>query len=323
MHDFLRIQRKWIATLVFLGLFAALFIPSVSYADYNPWDFITLIDPTCFLASYRCVPVGCGCNIHGCFDLVCNAFPAAFIETPSSPFSSEISFVSELISLLTVASPLNAAGSGGAAQEGQTNLRFYEAHVFNFPTLWYMELAFPLHRICPYDGVAWELNYLSELDFISWRTGAADYLTMDYLFGALASVSHACELNSILSVGGISITDSCMGSWGLTYPRTGFVVTNSKAVASAAAAYRALRVVSNPLGRIVTLPKIFNAAGYLQMGMPGEPFRAKPLNCIPVGMSALAWDNIDIKPFPNENRGYVWVWWENRCCCLPTTMCVI
>lgn len=317
-----------------------LFAPTAHAGEvgFDPWEFIGLVDPTCYLMTYKCVPLGCGCSKTPpmCYDSVCHAYPAAFIETPVKPWDSEISFISFMMGAIRYLMPdMVIGGGGGSAQEGQNNLKYTEAHVFNFPTWWYFEMMFPLHRTCPYRGAVWELNYMSELDAINWRTGASDYITKQFIFSMLAQITQVCELKALSdsftttlptvptlpTIPGLGDMDVCMGTWGPTYPRTGFAIANSKAVGSAMNAYRALRVVSSPMLRVVLGPRDLGANGFLQIGSPGGAFRGKPINCIPVGATPLVWDNADIRPIPAENKGYVWVWWETACCCWPTTLC--
>lgn len=309
----MRHKRLVVMAVVILFAFACY---SPTYASDSIFDLYAYLDlEQCYLQGYTCVPLGCGCSIHGCFDLVCHHYPAAFIETPMSPGNSRIPILGELISALLGGVDLHD-GAGGSAQDGDTYLKYYEAHVFSFPTAWYMRARYPLMRVCDDPLESIQLNYLSELD-PSWRTGAADYLTLSTIFSNIAAVSGICQIGGIA---GLGLSDLCMGTWGPTYPRTGFTNANSQAVASASDAYRALRVTSKPGLRIVLNQRRFDPQGKLQIGAPIN-HRGKPLNCFAPGTTPLAWDNSTIQPGAERN-GYVWVWWERTCCCKLTTGCV-
>ena len=275
----------------------------------------------CFLPGYICIPEGCGCyGILGCFDLVCHNYPAAFVETSLVPGQSQVPIIGELISAL-VAAGSKENGGGGSSQDGNTHLKYYEAHVFSYKTASYIRERYPMLRVCSDDSESSQLNYLSELD-ASWRTGAADYLTMSYIFSQLAAVAGICDKAAKGGGlgGGMGLSDLCMGTWGPTYPRTGFTNANSKAVASASDAYRALRVTSKSTGRTVLNQKNLDVKGKLQIGAP-KGFRGKPSNCIAPGTTPIAWDNRTIQPTA-EKDGYVWVWWQQKCCCKKTSACM-
>ena len=105
----------------------------------------------------------------------------------------------------------------------------------------------PLTHVCPYvSGSVWAVNYLSELDAVEWRSGLGDWSIASAISSITSLCSVAGAVSSALSQVGISLTDACMGTWGVTYPRTGFSNSYSEPVASAIAAYRADRVMATP-----------------------------------------------------------------------------
>lgn len=290
------------------------------------FGFLKLLDlPQCLLKSYRCVPLGC--SVIPPLDLICHNYPAGFVETTTAPFTSTVPFVGTLLSAMsqTYGSKL---GSGGAGQQGDANLHYFEAHVFNLPTRTFIKLAMPFLKLCSFGDIPWEVNYLSEIDAISWRTGVADYVSLQFLFGMIAQISQICTATTIadnagdaiggtINIGGTLFGDICMGTWGVTYPRTGFSNAQSEPIASAIAAYRASRVVAMPFLRVVLKPKLFDPNLKMQLG---HPRYAKPLNCFSKGTSPLFWDNLTTK-LP-KGQGYIWVLWEKMCCCFTSTGCI-
>ena len=156
----------------------------------------------------------------------------------------------------------------------------------------------------------------------------ADYTAFDFLLGAIDQVAQVCTITSIgdnvgnaagqnISFPGQTLSDVCMGTWGVTYPRTGFSNASSEPVASGISAYRASRVVANPFLRVVFMPKLFSPNPRMQLGYPSF---GKPLNCFSKGTTPLMWDNGTTKP--PKGAGYIWVLWEKTCCSFPSTGCL-
>ena len=311
-------RHKSLVTIAFLLLVLSCFSPAHASSG-SVYDIYLYLDlEQCFLPGYICIPEGCGCyGILGCFDLVCHNYPAAFAETSLVRGQSQVPIFGELISAL-VGAAAKQAGAGGSAQQGNTYLKYYEAHVFSYKTASYIRERYPMLRVCDDNSESSQLNYMSELD-VSWRTAAADYITISSIFSRLAAVVGICGKTAGVG-GGLGVSDLCMGTWGLTYPRTGFTNSNSQAVASASAAYRALRVTSKSMGRTVLNQKNLNAQGKLQIGAP-KGYRGKPSNCFAPGTTPIAWDNRTISPTA-EKDGYVWVWWQTKCCCKKTSACM-
>jgi hypothetical protein len=296
--------------------------------DIGLFNFLELLDlEQCLLASYRCVPLGAG--ILPPRDLICHNFPAGFVETPTAPFTTMVPFLSVVLDLLSIGGVTDWAGSGGSASgTGGAHMKYFEAHVFNLPTRTFIHFRYPFLKLCYYGSTPWEINYLSEADTVNWRTGLTDFVSYEFLFGAIAQISQVCTISSIgnnmgssvgesIPIAGEVLGDVCMGTWGVTYPRTGFSNASSEPVASGISAYRASRVVASPLLRVVFVPKLFDANPQMQLGYP---FFGKPLNCFSKGTTPLVWDNADTK-LP-QGKGYIWVLWEKMCCAFPSTMCL-
>ena len=301
---------------------------AVADDDVDLFNFLGILDlEQCLLKSYRCVPLGCG--IIPPMDEICHNFPAGFVETPTAPFTTVIPFLSWVLDAISITGQTDWAGSGGSSSGGNdVHLKYFEAHVFNLPTRTFIHFKYPFLKLCYYGSTPWEINYLSEADAVSWRTGITDYISYEFLFGAIAQLSQVCTISSIgdntgdavgetVPIGGQMLGDVCMGTWGVTYPRTGYSNASSEPVASGISAYRASRVVANPLLRVVFMPKLFDSNPKMQLGYPSF---GKPLNCFSKGTTPLVWDNLDTK-LPKGN-GYIWVLWEKTCCCFPSTGCI-
>lgn len=321
---------------VFILLAALLLMPFSGSAGadtaFDLFSFLKVLDlEQCLLKSYICVPFGCPMPPPlPPFDLVCHNYPAGFVETTTAPFTTTVPFIGTLLGAVHNA-VMATGGSGGSAQTSDTHLPFYEAHVFNLPTRTFIKLRYPFLKLCYWGSTPWEINYLSELDELSWRTGIGDYVSLQMLFGAIASITQICTITSLgsgvstvtggavslPSIPGIGVlSDVCMGTWGVTYPRTGWSNAESEVVASGISAFRASRIVSLPIGHVVLMPKLFSPDALMQLGYP---FYAKPLNCFARGTTPLVWDNFDTKP--PKGQGYIWVLWERKCCCFPPTGC--
>jgi hypothetical protein len=315
-------------SLVFL---IALVPPAGADDTFDLFNFLKLLDlEQCLLKSYQCMPFACvdkwGIPIG---DRICHNVPVGFVETPTAPFTTVVPMVGVILDALSN-SMGQYAGSGGSSSSssGGTHLKYFEAHVFNMPTRTFIKLRYPFLKLCYYGSTPWEVNYVSEADEPNWRTGLADFLTMDFLTGAILQISQACSVTQVadnigdaigenISIGGQLLGDACMGTWGVTYPRTGYSNAYSEPVASGIAAYRASRVVAKPLLRLVFMPKLFDPNLKMQLGYPSY---GKPLNCFSKGATPLVWDNFTTK-LP-KGTGYIWVLWEKTCCCYPPTGCV-
>jgi len=295
--------------------------------EVTMFNFLKLLDlEQCLLKSYRCVPLGC--KKIPPLDLICHNFPAGFVETPTAPFTTVVPFIGTLLS--AIGSSSGTIGAGGSSSSGgeDVHLKYFEAHVFNMPTRTFIKFRYPFLKLCYYGSTPWEINYLSEADAFGWRTGLPDFISIQFLLGAIAQISQVCTIMSIgqnigdaigetIPIGGELFGDICMGTWGVTYPRTGFSNAESEPVGSAVSAYRASRVVARPFLRVVFVPKLFDPNLKMQLGYP---FYAKPLNCFSKGTTPLVWDNFDTK-LP-KGKGYIWVLWEKKCCCMPSTGCL-
>jgi hypothetical protein len=136
--------------------------------------------------------------------------------------------------------------------------QFAEARVYTFvvPAPGIEATPIPLAR--PW-GPLFQVDYLSELDFLGWRNPAIDMLTSPE---AWVSSVKSCDRTPDLAF--------CAGTWGSYFPRIGFVNHPSPVIAAHLQALRAGRASSRPFGRAVIAPYPFEprTGHYLQMIRP-------------------------------------------------------
>ena len=306
----------------YLFFFILIFIFIFSFykralAEIDILTLPTLLDNKCL--DYKCSPFSCKCCrkficVPG--DKVCHYVPKAFVEKTRGSFESIVTPIDIMIKAFSVAEEQKTGGSTGRGQ--QEHLQFYESHMFVTPTWWYLKLKNPIKRLCNWsEGFSFELNYVSEIDSVNWRTGLFDYLISQFWGGAIANVLQLCPLGTAIPPIQNLTSEICMGTWGVTYPRVGFSSVNSEALASAIATWRTTRIVSNPIGRVVLFPKRLSKDIKMQMAYPKF---ATPENCIFAGTAQPYWDNMTAL---KGEKGYIWVIWEKICCCkCPATGCV-
>jgi hypothetical protein len=313
---------KKLAKILIIFLLIIVIVPLEASAETSMdlLGFLKVLDlEQCLLADYKCYASACRLKGIPIGDIVCHNVPVGFVETTVAPFTTTVPFVGAFLDMLSNKDKFATGGTSGNTSE--THLQYFEAHVFNVPTRFFLKLRYPLLKLCNYRS-SWEINYLSEIDAINWRTGLADYTSFQFLFGSIAQISQICTLKSAsdsaqIQVPGMGILDDiCMGTWGITYPRVGFSNANSEPVASGIVAYRASRVVAKPFLRTVLQRKQFDPNLKMQLGYPKY---GKPLNCFLKGTTPAVWDNLTTK-LP-KGTGYIWVLWEKRCCCSPPPGC--
>ena len=239
--------------------------------------------------------------------------PALLIETVKQPGNTVISSLVPVISnaaqeqagnLLSAVTGLSIPISSGSTSSKVTgtNLQFNEAHVYEFP--FRDELMSFIDMECPDrlpTGVF--VKYLSELDSLEWRIGVLEALHPKSVASAAAG--------PVCAVTGAFMDDLCMGFWGATYPRRGFLTHQSQVVASAAAAVRAVSITGLlgsgshvVLGPIGFIPSFENDK--LELIYPN------PSGCIKIGQNPLTWESGKL----SSSGNYLWVYWRRRICCI-------
>jgi len=305
--------------LIALILLIIIFTNKAESVIFNDFNVSQILDIKQCL-QYQCFPFSCTCCkkkicIPG--DRICHYVPRAFVETPRESFESLVSPFDIIILALKLASGEQQAG--GSTGMGTTeHLKFFESHMFVVPTGEAIRMNFPGRKLCNWEEAnSFELNYVSEIDSVNWRTGLIDYLMPQFWGGAIANVLQICPLSTIVTPIQNLTSEICMGTWGVTYPRVGFSSVNSEALASAIAAWRTTRIVNNPVGRVVLMSKNLSKDVRLQLGYPQF---ATPNNCFPAGTPQPYWDNLTAL---KGERGFIWVIWEKVCCCkCPASGCV-
>jgi len=107
------------------------------------------------------------------------------------------------------------------------------------------------------------------------------------------------------------LDDLCMGFWGATYPRRGFVTHQSEVVGSAIAATRAVSIASL-LGS--TSHIVLETTGFISSFDSDklELIYPNPSGCIKIGQHPATWESGKLSP----SGKYLWVYWRRRICCI-------
>jgi len=239
--------------------------------------------------------------------------PALLIETVKRPGDTVIESVKPVIadlaaegtkSFMSSLTGLPVAVSSGSTSSKitGTNLQFNEAHVYEFPFRDQI-MAF-IDMECPDKLPTGSfIKYLSELDSAEWRIGAIEALHPKSIASAASGLTCAAT--------GAFLDDLCMGFWGATYPRRGFITHQSEVVGSAVAAVRAVSISSllGSASHIVLEPTGFIpsfASDKLELIYPN------PSGCIKIGQNPLTWESGKL----SSSGKYLWVYWRRRICCI-------
>ncbi len=300
----------------------------------TPADVVSRISssPTC---SARVVTGVCYCGAVPCAYRVSQFVPASFIETTRFPGESMLAGFDLMA--------MGSSGAAALAQTRQTHANgkdsTYEVHVFSMP-----ERLVQLHNGCqscklssarvPAQpspmaainmcgtemlsaalgaavegsfetlGVTMTPAYLSELDFLNWRTGCRD-LTLQNLFERGVA---KCAITASVDVGGTLVQslegDPCIGAWGPLYPRQMRSLGSDEVRSSAIAAYRGMSVARTDLG---SFPFPVDVAGKFQQAYPAVS------SCVQAGApGALPTDMLR-----SSDGAYAWIYWRPTTCCVP------
>jgi len=269
------------------------------------------------LVSWNCVDlrvIGICVKPPGIVGLVIMYWePALLIETVKQPGNTVISSLVPVISnavqeqagnLLSAVTGLSIPISSGSTSSKVTgtNLQFNEAHVYEFP--FRDELMSFMDMECP-DRLPTGsfIKYLSELDALEWRIGVLEAMHPKSVASAAAG--------PVCAATGAFMDDLCMGFWGATYPRRGFLTHQSQVVASAAAAVRAVSIASSlGSGSHVVLGPIGFIPSFIDDKL--ELIYPNPSGCIKIGQNPLTWESGKL----SSSGNYLWVYWRRRICCI-------
>jgi hypothetical protein len=171
-----------------------------------------------------------------------NAFPCGIFEVVRRPGAS----------LVVEAQPA-ARGLRSTGGHGEGGLSFADVRVHSVVPYPPDFIGIPIAKPWP---MGFRVNYLSELDAIGWRIDWWDRILRPSL------PAFECETRPF--------QPGCAGTWGAYYPRTGFLLQPSEPKAAYLQAVRAGRVASDPAGRVVVSPYLFEprTGHYLQMIRP-------------------------------------------------------
>ncbi len=239
--------------------------------------------------------------------------PALLIETVKRPGDTVIGSLAPVVSSLTqeatsrllstvtgLAIPVSS-GSNSSKVTG-TNLQFNEAHVYEFPfrdeIMSFMDMEC-LDKL-PTGSF---IKYLSELDSLEWRIGLLEAMHPKSIASAASGL--------VCAATGAFMDDLCMGFWGATYPRRGFITHQSEVVASVAAAVRAVSI-SGLLGS--TAHVVLEQIGFLPSFESDklELIYPNPSGCIKIGQNPATWESGKL----SSSGKYLWVYWRRRICCV-------
>jgi len=239
--------------------------------------------------------------------------PVLLIETVKRPGDTVIGSLAPVISNLTTEAAgkfssqvtglsIPASGGSNSSKLEETNLQFNEVHVYEFP--FRDEVMSFIDIQCPDKLPTGSfVKYLSELDFLEWRIGVLEVINPK----SIASMAAAPLCGLTGSIPG----DLCMGLWGATYPRRGFITHQSEVVGSAACAVRAISISSllGSMGHVV-----LEEAGFIP-SFEGDkleliyPVVSGPIS---IGENPVFWESGKL----SSNGKYLWVYWRRRICCV-------
>ena len=236
--------------------------------------------------------------------------PVLLVETVKKPGDSAITEYQPIVSSMTSAGGGLMSTAGGAISSGSsstsntddTHTQFNEAHVYGFP----FEQAFNsmVSSQCP-ENV--ENNqgpdYVSELDAVEGREGNFEKMNPKSLMSE--------KIAPYCAVAGYVSDDMCMGTWGNTYPRRGFVTNQSEVVGSAVASFRAVSIaaIGSLTPHIVTHQLAWRTDLTSDKIQPLYPNSGR---CMSVGENPALWESGKT----STNGQYIWVYWKKKSCCI-------
>jgi len=239
--------------------------------------------------------------------------PVLLIETVKRPGDTVIESLKPVIAdfaaqgtknlmsgVIGLAVPVSSGSSSGKLSG--TNLQFNEAHVYEFP--FRDEIMSSIDMQCPDKLPTGSfIKYFSELDSLEWRIGAVEALHPKSIASAASGLTCAAT--------GAFLDDLCMGFWGATYPRRGFITHQSEVVGSAVAVVRAISIASL-LGS--TSHIVLETTGFIPSFESDklELIYPNPSGCIKIGQNPISWESGKL----SLSGKYLWVYWRRRICCI-------
>ncbi len=192
---------------------------------------------------------------------------------------------------------LKVTSTGSSQSMDSSNLQFNEVHLYDLPS------AAVFDEMCgDAPNMAGGIHFVSESNSVVWRRGDIEKkLPQSLLSAVIGSQCHRLSLGATPA--------QCMKDWGPLYPRQGFVVTQSQAVASIVDALRAVSVAGDTMSPYLKSPLNFSmnmTKDKVQMAYPTQG------QCLPIGSDPqqLEADN------QSKDGRYVWIYWHQRQCCI-------
>ncbi len=218
------------------------------------------VDISCILSSWKILgalacpnPAG---GVRVCL-LVENAYPTGIFEVVRQEYRSHYAEMSGVLSALRPLSLTGTSASATARPGGGDALQFAESRVYTFvPDLGLGNSGIPM--AIP-NGSTFQVDYLSELDRLGWRSPLFEkFLAPESIVAGLKSCDHLPD------------PMTCAGRWGSYYPRVGSIEHPSQVIGAHVQALRAGRVASGPIGRVVLSTYSYEprTGHYLQMLRP-------------------------------------------------------
>ena len=222
--------------------------------------------------------------------------PTAIVETSPQCGETIVPWAIPEV-LAATATPCGLLAGGGSSyrpEDPKKDLHFAEVHVFEDAFDLVDMVTDVLDKMCfVLDTPLPRFLYLSEIDFVHWRTGFMDLERPETL------MAPTCGVVSTLN-------PACMGSWGPIFPRTGWLEAQSQLVHSAGLAYRGVSEAQEKGGYIGGMTPLDS----LQLAYPMVS------RCIQIGEPSLLWEFGQDQVF-NVNQHFVWVYWRFVTCCIP------
>ncbi|MBE0471654.1 MAG: TIGR03756 family integrating conjugative element protein [Methyloprofundus sp.] len=270
-----------------------------------------------------CTPFGCSYDTkprirHYLPDLVVTVSD----EAKKNPWTEYREVMSNAESAVTegVLGELAGAKIGGGSiispnLLANSNTRFKEASVVGHPLAVATRQGFSGGFLCPSNAEPYKPYFSSVFDYLAWRWGLPDNLTVQ------------SWVPGMREIGSMSTSNPIGNSWGAVYPRQGMVVQQDDVIASAVIAQRAVDIVTNTGQPHVYLP--FDSNDEFMSGQNGKVKTSGKANerkdrwqqispktdstCQPFGNNNLTWS----AGRDDGERRYGWAYWRQYECCTP------
>jgi len=264
----------------------------------------------------QCTPVGCNYTQkprirHYLPDLIVTVADDAK-RNPWTEYGKIMSNIESAIAEGIIQGATGTKLSGGSmispAGLSNTNTRFKEATVVGHPAAMLTREGFGGY-LCPSNAEPYKPYFSSLFDYLAWRWGIPDNLTLESITPGMREVG------------------SFGGSWGAVYPRQGMIVQSDDVMASAVIAQRAVDIVTNSGQPHIYIP--FDSTDVSMSSQNGKVKTSGKANekkdkwqqisphtdstCNSFGNNDLTWT----AGRDDGERRYGWAYWRQYECCMP------